>query len=79
LLEGLLPFLFFIITVSAHTKKKQAIALSCRIEDSTSAVEIKPCFVCISSSYKYVFDQSLSGRYSEYYRQQVSCDKLSDE
>jgi hypothetical protein len=65
--------------VSAHTKKKQAIALGCRIEDSTDIVEIKPCSICVLSGRKYVFDQTLSSRYSEYYRKQVSCDSLSDE
>jgi hypothetical protein len=67
------------MTVSAHTKKKQAIALGRRIEDSINAAEIKPCSVCVSSGRKYIWDRMLSDRYSEYYRKQVSCDGLSDE
>jgi hypothetical protein len=72
-------FLLFIMTVSAYIKKKQTITLGCRIEDSTNTAEIKPCSVCISSGYKYVWDRTLSDCYSEYYYKQVSCNSLSDE
>jgi hypothetical protein len=75
----LLFSLSFIMTVSAHTKKKQTIAFSRRIKDSTRAVEIKPCSVYMSSGRKYIWDRILSDRYSEYYRKQVSYDSLSDE
>jgi tRNA(Glu) U13 pseudouridine synthase TruD len=67
------------MTVSAHTKKKQAIVFGRRIEDSTRAAEMKPCSVYVSSGRKYVWDRILSDRCSEYYRKQVSCDSLSDE
>jgi hypothetical protein len=77
--QGLLSFFFFTITVSAYTKKKQAIALGRRIEDSTNAAEMKPCSVCVSSGRKYVWDRTLSDRCSKYYRKQVSCNSLSDE
>jgi hypothetical protein len=56
------------MTVSAYIKKKQAIILGCHIKDSIDIIEMKPCSIYISSGRKYVFDQSLSGRYSEYYR-----------
>jgi hypothetical protein len=67
------------MTVSAHTKKKQAIALGRRIKDSTNAAEMKPCSICMLSGRKYVWDRILSDRYSEYYRKQVSCNSLSNE
>jgi hypothetical protein len=70
--------LSFIMTVSAYTKKKQAIVFGRRIKNSTRVAKIKPCFVCVSSGRKYVWDRILSNRYSKYYRKQVSCDGLSD-
>jgi hypothetical protein len=56
------------MTVSAYIKKKQAIAFGRYIKNSADIIEMKSCFVCISSSRKYIFDQLLSGCYSEYYR-----------
>jgi hypothetical protein len=55
------------MTVPAHIKKKQAIALGCCIEDSNNAVEIIPYSFYISLDRKYVFDRKLSKRYSECY------------
>jgi hypothetical protein len=75
----LLFSLSFNITVFVYTKNKQVIVFGCYIKDSIDIMEIKPCSICVSSGRKYVFDQTLSGRYSEYYRKQVSCDSLSDE
>jgi hypothetical protein len=72
-------FFFFNMLVSIYTKKKQTIVLGRRIEDSTNIIKIKPCSIYMLSSRKYVFDQILSGRYSEYYRKQVSYNSLSDE
>jgi hypothetical protein len=63
----LLSSLSFNMTVSVYTKKKQAIALGCCIEDSADVIKIKPCFICMLSGCKYIFDQVLSGRYSKYY------------
>jgi hypothetical protein len=74
-----ITFLFFNMPVSIYTKKKQTIALGYRIEDSIDIIEIKPCFIYISSGRKYVFDQTLSSYYSKYYRKQVSYDSISDE
>jgi hypothetical protein len=51
--QGLLSSFFF-ITVSVYTKKKQAIALGCRIEDSTNTTEIKACSVCMLLGRKYI-------------------------
>jgi hypothetical protein len=51
-----LPFLSFIITVSAYIKKKQVIALGYCIKDSADIIKIKLCFVYILSSRKYIFD-----------------------
>jgi hypothetical protein len=52
IVQGLLFSFLFIITVSAYTKKKQAIALGRRIEDSTNAAEIKPYSVYVLSGRK---------------------------
>jgi hypothetical protein len=54
--------------VSAYTKKKQTIVLGCRIKDSANVIKIKPCSIYVLSGRKYIFNQMLSGRYSEYYR-----------
>jgi hypothetical protein len=62
-----ITFLSFNMPVSAYTKKKQAIALGRRIEDSADVIEMKSCSICILSGRKYVFDQLLSGCCSEYY------------
>jgi hypothetical protein len=72
------PLYIFTITISAYTKKKQAIVLGRCIEDSADIIEMKPCSVCMLSGRKYIFNQTLSGRYSEYYRKQVSYNSLSD-
>jgi hypothetical protein len=65
------------MTVFAYNKK-QIIALGCCIEDSANIMEIKPCFIYILSSRKYIFDRTLSGCYSKYYWKQVSYDSLSN-
>jgi hypothetical protein len=59
-------------------KKKQTITFSCCIKDSTDVIEIKPCSIYILLGHKYIFDQILSGYYSEYYRKQVSYNSLSN-
>jgi hypothetical protein len=79
IVQGLSSSFSFTITVSAYTKKKQTIALGRRIEDSTNAAEIIPCFVCVLSGRKYVWDRTLSDCCSECCRKQVSCNGLSDE
>jgi hypothetical protein len=64
--------------VSIYTKKKKTIAFSYYIKDSVDIIEIKPCSIYMLSGRKYVFNQMLSGRYSKYYRKQVSYNSLSD-
>jgi hypothetical protein len=68
IVKQLLFFFFFNITIPAYIKKKQAIALGRRIEDSNNTIEIISCSFCISLDRKYVFDQRFSKYCSEYYR-----------
>jgi hypothetical protein len=58
----------FNMIVFVYTKKKQTIALSCRIKDFADIIEIKPCSIYILSGRKYVSNQALSGCYFKYYR-----------